>query len=234
MSFMQTVQRIASLAVELWHAQSTWILLAAGLFGFSYLFPYETANAIALVASLVQLALYVYWMKVGSEAGFSLEAFASREIDWLGNIGISLGIGLPFAVVFGLSAALLAFGPLGWLMVGFVWFVLLVLLELYSPPVAVRANGFRQALFLTISMLKKFKNRQALTSGAFWYPALLGLAASFLEVFVNPQGGFLSAIVAFALAVFQLPWYAAAQLVLYENVWAEGANREVEESKNIE
>lgn len=227
MSFSETVYRVAALASELWRHQSGWILLTAGLYGFSYLFPYDVANVIILFASLVQMALYVYWMKAGAKGGFTAESFAKVELDWLGNVGITLGIGLPFAVAFGLSAVLLALGSLGWLIAGFVWFGLLVLLELYSPPVAIRARGFREAWSETVSLLRRMEKRQALTSSAFWYPALLGLAVSFLELFINPNGGLSAAIVGFALAAFQLAWYTAAQLVLYENIWAEDVDSEV-------
>jgi len=173
-----------------------------------------------LPASMLQMALYVYWLKAGARSGgFGAGAFAELPNDWLANLGISLGIGLPFAVAFMLSFLLFIFGPLGWLLMGFAWFVLFVLLELYSPVVAVRARGFREALGMTVSLLRQLRRRQSLTTGAFWYPALLGLAASFVEMFVNPEGGLTSAIIAFALAAFQLPWYTSSQLVIYENVW---------------
>jgi len=234
MSFSETIKRIAALASELWRYQSGWILLTAGLYGFSYLFSYDTANVIILAASLVQVALYVYWLRAGAKGGFTADSFAATELDWLSNIGISLGIGLPFAVLFGLSAVLLAFGPLGWLVAGFIWFGLLVLIELYSPPVAIHARGFREAWSQTIALLHAMKKREALTSSAFWYPALLGLAASFLEMFVSPNGGLAAAIAGFALAAFQLPWYTAAQLVLYENVWAGNASSEIAEASDAE
>lgn len=226
MSFSETVKRVAVLASELWQHQSAWILLTAGLYGFSYLFSYDAGNAILLLASVMQMALYVYWLKVGARSGFSANSFAETELNWLSNVGVSLGIGLPFAIVFGLSAALLPFGSLGWLLVGLVWFVVLIFLELYSSPVAVRARGFREALAMTIGLLSELKNRQALTTSAFWYPVLLGLGVSFLQMFVNPDGGLAAAILGFALAAFQLAWNAAAQLVLYENVWARVKNRQ--------
>jgi len=234
MSFSETVKRIFALTSDLWQYQSGWILLTAGLYGFSYLFPPDTANAILLLASLVQAALYVYWLKVGAKGGFTADSFAATELDWLSNTGIALGIGLPFAVGFGLSAALLGIGPLGWLIVGFIWFVILVLLELYFSPIAVRARGFREALTMTIAMLRELKNRQVLTSSVFWYPALLGLAVSFLEMFINPNGGLIAAIVGFSVAAFQLPWYAAAQLLIYENVWVGNSSSRVMEADSAE
>jgi len=231
MSFSQTAKRVANLAAGLWALQSGWILLTAGIYGFSYLFPAQSASAILLVASLLQMVLYVYWLKAGAKAGgFTVEAFAGLEPDWMRYLGISLGVGLPFAILFMLSFVLLILGPLGWALTGFAWFAILALLELYSPVVSVRSQGFRQAFSMTLSLLRRFENRQALTEGAFWYPALLGLAASFLQMLVNPSGGLSAAIVGFALAAFQLPWYTAAQLVIYENVWNADASPEAAEA----
>jgi len=235
MTFSQTLKQISNLTINLWQLQSNWIMLTAGLYGFSYLFAGNAANLMLLIASLLQMALFVYWMKVGTKTGdFNAEAFAQVEQDWIRYIGITIGSGLVFAIIFLFSNIFILLGPPGWVLIGFIWFVILLLLELYSPLVSVRAQGFSHAFSMTVALLRKLKNIRSLATSAFWYPALLALAVSFLDMLINPTGGLFSAIVGFAFAVLQIPWYAAAQLVLYKNIWAMVASREIAEGDAAE
>lgn len=220
MSFSQTFSRIAALAAALWAAQSNLVLLTAGLYGFSYLVGGQAAEVVVLLASMMQMALLVRWLKAGARGGFSAETLAAaEECSWAACLGVAFGQGLPYAIGFILSLVVLVLGPIGWALLGFVWFALLVAMELYSPLVSVRARGFGEAFGLASRLLLRLENRVAFTTSAFWYPALLGMAASFLQLLLGTGGGFVAAVLGFLLAAFQIVWYAAAQLVVYENVW---------------
>ncbi len=223
MTFARTLDRFLPLARELWSSQAGWILLLSALTGLLYLLPDEVSVSLSLALVLVLATLTVFWVKVAaSEGHLDASAFQGKTPDWLGYLGVVLGTFTVFVALALVLVLPVLFLPFSIVVFGFLWIGLALLLVLYEPVLYVEATGFGDALGKTWTLLRRFERRGALLEARFWYPLLLGLAVVVPQFFL-PAQGLVAAISNFLVALVQIPWFVAQLVVLYENIWREGA-----------
>ena len=221
MTFAQTLDRFLTLTRELWSSQAGWILLLSALTGLLYLLPDSASVPLGLVVVLVLATLTVFWVKVAAAEGrLDAGAFEGKAPDWLGYLGVVLGM---FTVFVGLAVVVLVpvlILPFFVIVAAFLWLGLALLLVLYEPAIYVGASGFSDALEKTWALLRRFEQRGALLEARFWYPLLLGPVVVVPQFFL-PAHGLAAAISNFLVALVQIPWFVAQLVVLYENIWRE-------------